>query len=306
MDAYEEFNKIKTLEELSEFAVDAKIDKIEEIYESIRNQREFDSYAFSHSTNQFTIELIVRDIVLGVVSDVEVMGLYKEIKFEECLELSESVIANRVELYYKEGIETEENQKRFIDMFITSISLSLQNKEKKEIEKVKLVLLAQYIFNNKDRFKIEVRDITRIQFVALRLIEMQKELKSALVNSNIKIEESNNRIDNIEPKLIEAKEDIQDANDKIKNINNNMVTIMALFLTAFSIIGVNIYSLDKKFEVNQIVLINSSLVFVLSFLMYLLDKIINAGKANLGKIVIWAGVVLMVVGFIEPIISKFI
>jgi hypothetical protein len=79
---------------------------------------------------------------------------------------------------------------------------------------------------------------------------------------------------------------IYEQDQKIKNFNNSIISIMALLIAAFSIIGFNISGIKfivgnseilKPWEyAGSIAILNLSIVFSLYFLSYLLNKIINS------------------------------
>lgn len=120
----------------------------------------------------------------------------------------------------------------------------------------------QRINLNRIRNEIE-QDRKQIDDIWENIKASQKETH----NDRIAIEDIKKTIDNSE-------ENIEKVKLELDNINKNIVTIMALLSTVFSIIGLNLYSMNASMTYVGIIILNVSLVFCLSFLFLLLDVLV--------------------------------
>lgn len=108
------------------------------------------------------------------------------------------------------------------------------------------------------------------------------------------------RLESLESDLENQKKEllskIDEQDQQIRNFNNSIISIMAILIAAFAIIGFNIGGIKfiagnnevlKPWEyAGSIALLNLSIVFSLYFLFYLLDKIINSKTTNNNRQVI--------------------
>lgn len=102
------------------------------------------------------------------------------------------------------------------------------------------------------------------------------------------------RIENLEKDLENQKNEllskIDEEDKKIAYFNNSIISIMAILIAAFSIIGFNIGGIKYIVSNNEVLkpweyaggiaLINLSIVFSLYFLFYLLNKIVNPNTSG--------------------------
>lgn len=274
MDVYEEFNQIKTIMDFNNFRENTSVEKMKKICMIIESENNEDNYIFNREINELTKKMAI-EVMGNPESSKRVIRTEKNTDFAESLILAENVIMDLISVgWVYEYINQEDGKTSICCDFTVMIDL-MHNKEL--LDRNQVLLIAKYIYNNRENLCYQITE---------KLVPFYTYDTNRMINESLK--KLDGIIKEITPKLIIAEEGI-------KSINKNMISIMALFLTAFSIIGVNIYSLDADFKVNQIILVNSSLVFVLSFLMYLLDKIINNGKAKLGKtIFLTAGILIAV------------
>lgn len=106
------------------------------------------------------------------------------------------------------------------------------------------------------------------------------------------------RMESLESDLENQKKEllskIDEQDQKVRNFNNSIISIMAILIAAFAIIGFNIGGIKfivgnnealKPWEyAGSIAILNLSIVFSLYFLFYLLNKIINPkAMANKGQ-----------------------
>lgn len=276
MGAYEDFNKIKTFEDLNNYIENVSFEELDELCKSIIKKHQMNDYTESKKINNYAknkAELAIEDLEFRkylTISDID---------FEDSLELAEAVVKKLLELGYKERYDSKidfEKMDLILPTYKSTIAWECVEDEEynKNMNKYDIILLAEYILNNSSELYERPTEILISFYILAQQQEIKRDIESLIAKSNEKIQESNNRIDDIEPIIKKSKR-------KIKNINNNMITIMALFITAFSIIGINIYSLNNALGIQEILLVNSSLVFVLSTLMYMLDIIINDKKLRL-------------------------
>lgn len=99
------------------------------------------------------------------------------------------------------------------------------------------------------------------------ILKYIKESQKETHNDRMAIEDIKKAIDGSEKNIKKVKLELD-------NINKNIVTIMALLSTVFSIIGLNLYSMNASMTYVGIIILNVSLVFCLSFLFLLLDVLV--------------------------------
>lgn len=289
LNIYEKFNRIATLDKFVYFIKSLDNKDLIELYRQIVSEHEMFSYEFSKKINEWT-KAIAKESIENECN-IAINRFQTNITFEESVMMAEAITAGflDIECIEEDGCYKSEN---LISDYLNHISWNCFIEERElDINKYTVLILAKYIFNNITLLSLNVEE----RLISLYLLEEQKEIeqniKKIVSELNVTIENIKYITNDIKPKIENSEENIIKIEPKlekvemdIKDINKNMVTIMAMFITAFSIIGTNIYSITNGLETNQIIVINSSLLFVLSFLMHLLDKIINNGNAKLGKI----------------------
>ena len=81
---------------------------------------------------------------------------------------------------------------------------------------------------------------------------------------------------------------------KIKNFNANIITIITIIFSAFSIIGFNLFIIQSSLSLNSIIILNLSMVFSLSIVFSILDYLIfEKGKVYYLSII--SGTILFII-----------
>lgn len=94
------------------------------------------------------------------------------------------------------------------------------------------------------------------------------------------------KINELDIDLEKKVEKLKDIDERQERFSAELITIMSLIITAFSIIGFNVYALGVSPNMPTIVIINLSLALVLSFVFLLLDIIVFSKNTKLMLIVV--------------------
>jgi len=127
-------------------------------------------------------------------------------------------------------------------------------------------------------------------------LEMMKKNNKKVKNKHkalkTTIVESKSSIDALSLKY---NKEVEEITTEIENFNNNIISIMGIMVTAFSIIGFNIYSLENQFTIPRMVVANTSLAFTLAIAFNMLDHVIFKRKSTMiGIVAFIIGLLLMI------------
>ena len=186
-------------------------------------------------------------------------------------------------LYYmlsSEMIDFSEYNKSQID----KVCVIIDNfKNHLDIDKIKTYLIAMYLMHI-DTFTFNLNAYA-VEFKILMKMEKMQKKTEAIVREMHKKMDINN--ENFDKKLsIFGK--------KIKNFNANIITIITIIFSAFSIIGFNLFIIQSSLSLNSIIILNLSMVFSLSIVFSILDYLIfEKGKVYYLSII--SGTILFII-----------
>lgn len=233
-----------------------RIDDLKRLYkqiEQIEKEKDFYSYEF---------RLSVYNYIQG-----QTIGL--EYGNRNFLEVPISNMDNKLPsylidiLYYmlsSEMIDFSEHSKSQIDEICAIID---NFKNCLDTEKIKNYLIVMYLMHI-DTFTFNLTAYAVEFKILMKMEKMQRDTEATVIEMYEKVNVNNK---NFGKKLYIFEK-------KIRNFNANIITIITIIFSAFSIIGFNLFIIQSNLSLNSIIILNLSMVFSLSIVFSILDYLI--------------------------------